>query len=186
MQETNEIWLEHSCSPFTFTEKIKLSLWLFIYKIFLKITPHKLNYFRIFILRLFGAKIGRGCFIHQSAYIYMPWNFEMGNYSSIDFDVIIYSYGKVIIGNFVSISYKVNLNTASHDYTDPKFTLITKKTIIENGAFIGTEAYLSLGVTIGKMAVIGARSVITKDMPSDYVSFGNPCKPYKKRVKHEK
>jgi putative colanic acid biosynthesis acetyltransferase WcaF len=186
MQETKEIWLKHSQSPFTFREKIRLSMWLFIYKIFIRVLPHKLNFIRISILRLFGANIGKGCFVHQSAYIYMPWNLEMGNYSSIDFDAIIYSYGKVTIGDFVSISYKVNINTASHDYTDPKFTLTVANTLIESGAFIGTETYLSPGVKIGKMAVIGARSVVTKDMPSDYVCFGCPCKPYKKRVKNEK
>jgi len=184
MKQDNEIRLESSEPSLTIKVKLKLGLWLFIYKMFFRWTPHKLNSFRIILLKIFGAKIGKNCFIHQSVMIYMPWNFTMGNNSSIDFDTIIYSLGKVEIQDFVSIAYKVNLNTASHDYTDPKFKLIVKNTIIESGVFIGTEAYLSPNIRIGKMAVIGARSVVTKNMPENYISFGNPCKAYRIRGKY--
>lgn len=182
MENKSDIWLEHSESSLTKKEKIKLGLWLLVYKTFLQWTPHKLNNLRIFILKIFGAKIGKGCFIHQSAMLYMPWNVEIGNYSSIDFDVLLYSWDKIKIGDFVSISYKVNINTASHDYTDPKFKLIKKPILIKSGVFIGTESYVSMGTVIDKMAVIGARSVVTKNIPSSYICFGNPCKPYKKRI----
>ena len=113
----------------------------------------------------------------------MPWNLTMGERSAIDFDVLIYSLDKVVIGDYVSISYKANINTGSHDHSDPHFALITKPVTIKSGAFIGTESYIAPGVTIGQMAVIGARSVVTKDMPSDMICFGHPCKPYKRREK---
>lgn len=177
----DKIWLRPSKSPWSLKVKIKLSLWLIIQKTIFRLSPHKFSFFRIFLLKLFGAKIGDNCFIHQSVNIYMPWNLEIGIFSSIDFDTMIYSMSKIKIGDFVSIAYKVNINTGSHDYTDPYFKLITKPVIIENGAFIGTETYISPGVKIGEMAVIGARSVVTKNMPDSYVSFGNPCKPYKIR-----
>lgn len=146
-----------------------------------KFSPHKLNKFRIWLLRQFGADIGNYCFVHPNATIYMPWNLIMGERSAIDFDAMIYNLDKVMIGDFVSISYKVNINTGSHDYRDPYFKLITKPVIIQSGAFVGTESYIAPGVTIGEMAVIGARSVVTRDMPSDMICFGHPCKPYKER-----
>ncbi len=180
-----KMWLTQSTSPFTKKEKIKLAIWLVIQKTLFRIIPHKFNFFRIRLLKLFGAKIKSNCFIHPSATIYMPWNFEMGEYSSIDFDSIIYSLGKVKIGNYVSISYKTNINTGSHDISDPEFKLLTKETFICDGAFIGTESYLSPGVKIGIMSVIGARSVVTKDMPDEMICVGNPCKPIKKRLKKE-
>lgn len=178
------MWLKPSKSSFSKKIKIKLLLWLITYKFFFQFTPHKLNKVRIGLLRLFGASISENCFIHPKALIYMPWNFEMGHRSAIDFDAIVYSLGKVIIGDFVSISYKVNINTASHDYTDPYFSLITQPVVIKSGVFIGTDSYLSPGVTIGEMVVIGARSTVTKDMPDNYVCFGHPCKPYKLREKN--
>lgn len=178
---TNHLWLKPSKSPFDNKTKIKLAIWLIINKTLFRLTPHKLSKFRIFLLRLFGAKIGENCFIHQSTTIYMPWNFEMGNRSAIDFDSIIYSYDKVTIGDYVSIAYKSNINTASHDYRDPFFSLTTKSVDIKSGAFIGTDTYISPGVTIGFMTVIGARSTVTKNMPDNYICFGYPCKPYKLR-----
>lgn len=181
MSNNNEIWLKPSNSSLSLKQKIKLSSWLFVQKYIFKFIPHKLNSLRIIILKLFGAKIGKNNFIHQSANIYMPWNLKMGNNSSIDFDAIIYSWDKVIIGDFVSISYKVNINTATHDYTDPYFKLITKPIYIEDGVFIGTESYISLGVTLGRMSVIGARSVVVKNTEPSYIYIGHPCRKYKKR-----
>lgn len=179
----NRIWLKPSKSTFRTKTKLKLALWLFIQGTIFRWTPHKLNKFRLWLLKLFGATIENTCFIHPKAIIYMPWNLVMGERSAIDFDALIYSLDKVLIGDYVSISYKVNINTGSHDHSDPRFALITKPVKIESGAFIGTESYIAPGVTIGQMSVIGARSVVTKDMPSDMICFGHPCKPYKKREK---
>lgn len=179
----NPIWLKPSRSPFTKNIKIKLLFWMTTYKCLFQFIPHKLNKIRVVLLRIFGASIGKNCFIHPKAMIYMPWNFEMGDRSAVDFDVMIYSLDKVILGDFVSISYKVNINTASHNYSDPYFSLTTKPVVIKSGAFIGTDSYLSPGVTIGIMTVIGDRSTVTKDMPDNYVCFGHPCKPYKLREK---
>jgi putative colanic acid biosynthesis acetyltransferase WcaF len=178
-----KMWLKPSHSPFDKKTKIKLALWLLTQKTIFRLTPHKLSKLRVFLLRLFGAKIGNDCFIHPSATVYMPWNLEMGDRSAIDFEVMLYAMDKITIGDFVSISYKVNINTASHDYTDPYFSLTTKAVEIKSGAFVGTDSYVSPGVTIGLMTVIGARSTVTKDMPDNFVCFGHPCKPYKPREK---
>jgi len=186
MQENNgnKVWLKPSKSTFTTKTKLKLAIWLFVQGSVFRWTPHKFNKFRLWLLKLFGAKIENTCFIHPKATVYMPWNLVMGERSAIDFEALIYCLDKVTIGDYVSISYKVNINTGTHDHRDPHFQLITKPVVIESGAFIGTESYVSPGVTIGSMTVIGARSVITKNMPSDMICFGHPCKPYKKRIKN--
>ena len=181
----NSLWLKQSKSPFSKNEKIRLAIWLILQYSLFRIIPHKLNSIRIKLLNLFGAKIKNNCFIHPKATIYMPWNLEMDEFSSIDFDSIIYSLDKVKIGKFVSISYKSNINTGTHDISDPKFRLITQPIIINDGVFIGTESYLSPGVTIGTMAVVGARSVVTKNIPSNMICVGNPCKAIKERIKKE-
>lgn len=183
MENENNMWLRPSKSAFNKRTKIKLALWLVIQGSFFRFSPHKFSKFRIALLKIFGADIKENCFIHPKATIYMPWNFSMGKRSSIDFDTLVYSLDKVSLGEYVSISYKVNINTGTHDLGDPHFQLITKTIVINSGAFIGTESYISPGITIGYMAVIGARSVVTKDMPSEMICYGNPCRPVRKRLK---
>lgn len=180
--EKNSMWLKPSRSAFTNKIKIKLALWMLIQSTVFRFSPHKLNKFRLWLLTMFGGDIQSTSFVHPKATIYMPWNLKMGDRSAIDFETLIYSLDKVTIEDYVSISYRVNINTGSHDQSDPHFSLITKPVVIESGAFIGTESYIAPGITIGQMAVIGARSVVTKDMPPNMVCFGHPCAPYKKRV----
>ena len=131
MKDENTMWLQPSKSVFTKKIKIRLALWLIVQNTLFRWTPHKLNKFRLWLLNIFGADVKSSCFVHPKATIYMPWNLTMGNKSAIDFDALVYSLDKVIIGDFVSISYKVNINTGSHDHSDPYFVLITKPIRIE-------------------------------------------------------
>lgn len=107
----------------------------------------------------------------------------MGSHSGIAFETNVYNLDTVVIGDHVSIAHRVHLNTASHDYRDPGFGLVTKPISIRSGAFVGTDTYIGPGVRIGEMAVIGARSVVTKDMPQEMVCYGHPCRPIKRREK---
>lgn len=178
--KAHDLWLKPSAS-LPKKLKIKLLLWLLIQKTVFKFSPSKL--FRIWLLNAFGANVKNDCFISSSALIYMPWNLVMGNRSSIDFDTLVYSLDKVILGDFVSIAYNVNINTGSHDFTDVHLALLTAPIVIESGVFIGADSYIAPGVNIGCMSVIGARSNVFHDMPEDHICFGSPCRPIKKRVK---
>jgi len=181
--DEKKIWLNKSISPYTFAEKIKMQLWWIVERIFFRLSFHKLRHWRNFLLKLFGAKIGKGVGIHPKARIWFPWNLEIGNNTGIGFDVLIYNLDKVIIEDFCTISQRVHINTGSHDITDPNFKLITNPVKIESGVFIGTDSYIGPGVVIGEMAVIGARSVVTKNMPPNMICFGHPCIPVKPRIK---
>jgi putative colanic acid biosynthesis acetyltransferase WcaF len=178
----SDFTLEKSKSPYTLPQKILMAFWWFIEATLFRPSLHKMHAWRRFILRLFGAKIGKGSSVHATAKIWFPWNLEMGSNSGIGFDALMYNLDKIIIGDFVTISQRVHINTGTHDLEDPKFSLITKPVYIESGAFIGTDSYISLGVKINKYAVIGARSVVTKDMPENMICVGHPCKPIKPRV----
>ena len=80
-------------------------------------------------------------------------------------DALIYNLALVEIGDFTTVSQRVHVNTGSHDFTDPGFTLVTKPVRIEAGAFVGADSYIAPGVCIGPMVVIGARSVVVSDSP---------------------
>lgn len=141
---------------------------------------------RRWVLRLYGAKLGDHVCIQRSVRIEFPWNLEMGRYSSIGEQSWIYNLGKIHIGEFATISHRAVLCTGTHDYTRPEMPLVTKPIDIGKGAFIFAEAFVAPGIKIGDYAVIGARSVVVKDMPEGMVCAGHPCKPLKPRLPSEK
>jgi putative colanic acid biosynthesis acetyltransferase WcaF len=88
---------------------------------------------------------------------------------------VAYSLGKIEIMEGATVAQEAYLCTATHDFSDPSFQLITKKIIIENSAFIGVRAMIMPGITIGRNAIVGAQSVVTKDVCSNEVVAGNPA-----------
>lgn len=137
---------------------------------------------RLFVLRMFGAKIGKGCAIAASVKIWEPWKLEIGVYTAIGHDAIIYNQAKVILGSKVAISQYAYLCTASHDISSPKHTEFWKPIIIGDRAWVAARAYVSQGVTIGEGAVVGATASVYKDVEPWTVVGGNPAKVIKKRT----
>ena len=140
------------------------------------------NTWRIFVLKILGAKIGKGSKVYASSKIWAPWNLEIGQRSCIGPNTIIYNPGKVILKNKVAISQYAYLCTATHDYTSPLHTLYWQDIIIDDYAWIAAKAFIGPGVHIGERAIIGACSVQTKDAEPWGVYAGNPAKYIKKRI----
>ena len=93
---------------------------------------------------------------------------------------------KIVIGVKAVISQDVHLIAGSHDYTrvdlQPELPLITRPIEIGSQAWVCAQAFVLPGVSIGEGAVIGARSVVTRDQPAWMVCAGNPCRPLKPRT----
>lgn len=150
-------------------------LWWLVQAIAFPLSLHNFNGWRRALLRLFGAKIGRGVIIRPTARFTYPWKVEIGDYSWIGDDVVFYSLDKITIGSHCVISQKSYLCTGSHDIQDEAFSLITAPIIIGNGVWVATDCFIACGVNIGANAVIGARSSVFKDIPPQQVAWGNPC-----------
>lgn len=161
-------------------QMVRLTWWIAEFFLF-KCSLRPMYSWRRFVLRLFGAKLGDHVCVQRTARIEFPWNLEMGRFSSIGEGAWIYNLDKIITGEFVVISQRAFLCTGTHDYTKPQRPLITKPIKIGSGAWIAADAFLSPGVTIGENTVIGARSVVVKDMPPNMVCAGHPCRPIKQR-----
>ncbi|MEM9540480.1 MAG: hormogonium polysaccharide biosynthesis acetyltransferase HpsU [Cyanobacteria bacterium P01_E01_bin.42] len=160
--------------------------WWFVQAIAFPLTLHNLSGIRSAILRLFGAKIGQGVVIRPTARFTYPWKIEIGDYSWIGDDVVLYSLDKIQIGSHCVISQKCYLCTGSHDISDRAFALQTEPILIGNGAWVATDCFIAPGVKIGANAVIGARSSVYRDIPPAQVAFGNPCRPrYDRQMKEE-
>jgi putative colanic acid biosynthesis acetyltransferase WcaF len=151
-------------------------LWWFVQSVTFPLTPHNLHSVRRVILRLFGAKIGKGVSIRPTARITYPWKLEIGDYSWIGDDVVLYSLDRIQIGSHCVISQECYLCTGSHDFKDPAFGLQTAPIIIGNGVWIASDCFIAPKVTIGSNAVIGARSSVFASIPPQQVAWGSPCR----------
>jgi putative colanic acid biosynthesis acetyltransferase WcaF len=159
-------------------------LWWLVQAITFPLSIHNMDEFRCQILRLFGAKIGKGVKIRPTARFTYPWKVSIDDYSWIGDDVVIYSLDEIAIGSHCVISQKSYLCTGSHDLKDVAFSLITAPINIGNGAWIATDCFVAPGVKIGANAVIGARSSVFSDIPQQQVAWGSPCRPqYQREVK---
>jgi len=156
-------------------------LWWLVQAIAFPLIPHPVNGLRRWLLRLFGAKIGFGVIIRPTARFTYPWKIEIGDYSWIGDDVVLYSLDRIAIGKHCVISQKSYLCTGSHDPEDPAFGLIAASVIINHGVWIATDCFIGPGVEIGANALIGARSSVFKNMPAGFVCMGTPCRPCARR-----
>lgn len=158
-------------------------IWNTIYYLLFRPFPTILfKRWRILILKIFGARIGKKTSVHASAKIWAPWNLEIGENSCIDNRVNCYNPGKIKIGNNVTISAGAFLCTPSHDISNPEFPMMPSTITIKDCAWIATEAFIGPKVTIGEYAVVGARACVFKDVEPWSVVGGNPAVYLKKRV----
>lgn len=167
--------------------KLLRLVWSLIWIFFFRPTPRRfLNNWRIFLLRVFGAKIGEGCRVLPSCRIWAPWNLKMGNYSVLADNVDCYSMNEIIIGSQVTVSQRSFLCTGSHDVSSLRMPLITRKIVIDDYAWVAAECFVGPGCHIQEGVVIGARSVVVKSCEPWGIYVGNPAKFKSKRVVIEK
>ena len=160
---------------------VKRLLWACVQLPFWPKMPRLLSPLRIFLLRVFGARIGRNCRV-DAARIWLPWNLEMGEWSVIGGSAEIYNLAPVQIGANSVVSQRAYLCTATHDHSRADFPLYSEPIIVESSAWIAAGAFVAPGVRIREGAVVGAYSVVTKDLPAWMVCAGNPCRAIKSRV----
>lgn len=137
---------------------------------------------KITIIRLFGAKLGRGLYIKPGVLIKSPWNLSIGENCWIGENAWIDNLDKVKIGNNVCISQGALLLTGNHDYTISSMPYRNAPIVIEDGAWIGAKATVCPGVKVGKNAILTVGSVATKDLEENGIYQGNPAVKIRTRV----
>jgi putative colanic acid biosynthesis acetyltransferase WcaF len=155
--------------------------WHLVWALACRWTPRQMLRWRAFVLRLFGAEIGTAVLVFGSVRIEFPNRLKLGDYSALGPRVWVYNFSEVDIGHHCLISQDTVLCTASHDYETPNLDFFSKPIRIASESWVAAETFVMPGVTIGQGAVIGARSLVTKDMPEWMVCAGHPCKPIKPR-----
>jgi putative colanic acid biosynthesis acetyltransferase WcaF len=161
---------------------IKRLLWYYANFIFLKSGWLPSSSFKVFLLRLFGAKIGKGVTIKPGVNIKYAWHLTVGNHTWIGENVWIDCLVAVTIGNNVCISQGAVLLTGSHNYKKKTFDLITQPVTLEDGVWIGAGAMVNLGVIAASHAVLTSGSVATKNLEAYSVYQGKPALKIRERV----
>jgi len=155
------------------------------------------------------AKIGKNVVFEKGALVFHPENIEIGDDVYVGHYAVIKGYyknkmeigsgtwigqmaflhsaGGLLIGKNVGIGPHVNILTSSHKSSDAHTPVLHneiefKPVAIEDGCDIGTGAVILPGVKIGRNSIIGAGSIVTKNIPSGSIAVGNPAKVIKKRI----
>lgn len=171
-------------SPWATRAKIARLLWSIVEQTLFRYSFRTMYRWRAFLLRRFGAKIGRHCIIRRSVRVEVPWHFSMGDYSTLGDECIVYSLGRITLGDRVTISQYSYICAGTHDHTRPDFPLLRPPIVIEDDVWIAADVFIGPDVRIGRGALVGARSSVFKDLPPWRVCVGNPAKPVKDRQYH--
>lgn len=137
---------------------------------------------KLAVLRLFGAKIGKGVMIKPMVNIKYPWFLEIGNYVWIGETVWIDNFVKVTIEDNACISQGAMLLTGNHDYKKSNFNQIVGEIYIEKGAWIGAKTVVCGGVRCMSHSVLAVGSVTSKNLEPYTIYQGNPAQAIRIRV----
>ncbi len=168
-------------SPHSRGDKLARLLWQVVWLLFFRPSPWFWHTPRRALLRLFGARVGKGVQVMPSVKIWAPWNLALGDYATVSHGVDLYCVDTISIGSHATVSQRAFLCTATHDVDHPNMPLVTKPIRIEDGAWVAAEAFVAPGVTIGVDAVTGARAVVTHDVSARMVVAGNPARVIRER-----
>lgn len=163
-------------SPWPARDRALRLLWQFCWFFFCRWTPKPANAWRLFWLDVFGAKIDGKPFVHQRARIEIPWHLTLRDRACLGDRANAYTLGEIEIGARATVAQEVYLSTGSHDFSHPALQLVTAKITIGEDAFIGARAFVMPGIVIGARSIVGACSVVTRDIPADVIAAGNPCR----------
>ena len=157
--------------------KIGRALWNVTWTLLCRSTPPGMHRWRCWMLRLFGAKIGKNNFIYPSARVWAPWLLETGDVVTLAQKTFVYNVGGVTIGHHAIVSEDAFVCGATHDYQSPDFELVSRPVTIAPYAWICARAIILPGVECGEGAVLGAGAVASRDLDPWTVYAGNPaCK----------
>lgn len=168
-------------SPWSWREKIGRLAWEIIWSLLCFWTPKPLNPWRLFWLKIFGAKIEGKPFVHPRARIQVPWNLTLRDRSCLGDRANAYSLGEIEISEGATVAQEAYLCTGTHDFGHPALHLRVAKISIGPNAFICARAFIMPGVVVGAGAVVGACAVVTQDVAPAMVVAGNPAKEIGRR-----
>ncbi|WP_438481963.1 putative colanic acid biosynthesis acetyltransferase [Oleiharenicola lentus] len=163
-------------SPWTLRRRLTLLVWDWTWALTCAWTPKPCNRWRLLVLKLFGAEIHGTPFVHQRARIQQPANLVLHDRACLGDGAVAYSLDQIVLHEGATIAQEVYLCTGTHDFSQKHIPLQTAPIVVERGAFVGARAFIMPGLTLSAGCVVGAMSVVTRDVPARTVVAGNPAR----------
>lgn len=155
---------------------VYVQLWWIAQALLIGLSPQPLHGWRVMVLRAFGARVGQGVKIRPSARITYPWRVTIGNNAWIGDRAELYSLAEIDIGDNACVSQDCYVCTGSHDHRQIDFRYDCRPVRIGAESWLAAGCFVGPGVTIGEGAVIGARSLVLRDVPPARICVGNPLR----------
>ncbi|MDX8339291.1 WcaF family extracellular polysaccharide biosynthesis acetyltransferase [Draconibacterium sp. IB214405] len=171
-------------NPNTFdkgTGAVKKTLWFFLHALLIESSWMPIVSIKVFLLRRFGAKVGKGLVIKPSVRIKFPWKLEIGDHVWLGEGCWIDNLDHVKIGSNVCISQGAMLLTGNHDYSVSSFDYRNAPIELEDGVWMGAQSVVCPGVHCKSHSILTVGSVATKDLEPYSINQGNPAKAIRKR-----
>lgn len=162
---------------------VKRLLWYFINEIFVRCHWMPISCIKVWILRSFGAHIGKSVVIRPGVKIKYPWKLTIEDFVWIGEDVCIDNLSEVTIASNSCVSMGAMLLCGNHDYRSERFDLKVGEIHVEEGAWIGARATVVGGVRVGREAILAVGSVATADLRPEGIYQGNPAQWKRERYK---
>ncbi len=167
-------------APYSIRERLKRMAWAGLNATVWKV-PRAWGLRRT-LLRAFGARLGSNVTFKASVTIVHPWLLEVGDWTTFGDRVTIYNLGPVRVGSHTTLSQDTYVCAGTHDYQISYLPLIRSPVTVGSGVWVAAQCFIGPGVTIADNVMVGARSVVAKDLPPDVVAAGHPARPLKPRV----
>jgi putative colanic acid biosynthesis acetyltransferase WcaF len=133
------------------------------------------------LLRMFGAKVGKGLVIKPHVSIKYPWKLEVGDHVWIGEQVWIDNLAMVRLRSHSCISQGALLLCGNHNYRKTAFDLIVLDITLEQGAWAGARTVVCGGVVMGSHSLLTVGSVATQSLEAYWIYQGNPAQKLKPR-----
>jgi len=171
---------------FTPGHPLKRMAWHYVNCIFFKSGYFPFYRLKVFLLRLFGAKVGVGVLVKPFVHIKYPWLLQLGNHIWIGEHVWIDNIAMVTIGSHACISQGAYLLTGNHNYKKSTFDLLPGSIVLEEGVWLGAKCIVCPGITCGSHSILAVGSVATAHLEAWYIYQGNPAVRLRPRVMEDR
>ena len=166
---------------FSVPNRVRRQIWSLCWALFYRTSPRPFHFWRSFLLRCFGAKLGPNCHFYPKSRVWAPWNLVCEDAACLGDDAEIYNPSATYLGSHAVVSQNAYLCGATHDYNDPAFPLISLPINLGAYSWICARASVAPGVHVGEGAVLGLGSVATSDLEPWTVYAGVPARKVKHR-----